>query len=441
MNTNALSPPRATRRSWKAPSRDAQGSRRQAIQMPPRPPLPTERGPLTSQSSDQSNSVAEGEAPAAASESLGQPPTAFRMQLTEQPTLRDRMWAVLDDPSSSTLAYCFAVFVMLMICLSSVAFVVETLPTLSSTDPKIWSTIELVCISIFTAEFSGRLLCCPDQLAFLKAPLNIIDFVAIAPFYLELVFQSPESGGAGGSSAVFRVVRLVRVFRVFKLSRYLSWVKVFAKAMSKSFQPLFMLLLVIFIGATVFSTAIFYAERGDWSAAKGCFIRSDGACSPFSSIPASFWWCIITMTTVGYGDEYPITAPGKIVAVVTALCGVLVLAIPITVISTNFNDEYAKLKKSRQKVKARMMLLKNQFKTKRTGLDAICDEVDEMVQRNTMELRRDVEDMFEQCALELKAELKSLVRLAFRQRYRKAIEAERALLNQAIARRATVQDN
>lgn len=336
---------------------------------------------------------------------------------------RNQVWALLDNPNSSSWAYVVAVFIMVLIGVSSTAFVVETLPEFrDGASAHIWQGIEIVCIFFFTVEFLGRLLSAPNTLEFVRSPLNIIDFLAVVPFYIELALGST---GIGGSSAVFRVVRLVRVFRVFKLSRYLSWVKVFTKAMSTSLQPLIMLLVVVLIGMVIFSTAIYYAEQGVYDERRGCNVRSDGLCTPYESIPASFWWCIITMTTVGYGDHVPVTPLGKVVAVVTSFSGLLVLAIPITIISTNFNEQYDKLKRSRHRVRARMMLLKNQFQTKRTGLDAMLDEVDELVQRNTMELRKDVEDLFEQSALELKEEMKSLVRIAHRKRKQLRAKADR----------------
>lgn len=132
--------------------------------------------------------------------------------------------------------------------------------------------------------------------------------------------------------------------------------------MVQSAQPLGMLLFIMGIGTIVFSSAMYYVERGTYDEARNTYLRSDGLPTPFESIPASFWWCIVTMTTVGYGDIVPISAWGKLIAAVTSLCGILVLAIPITVISTNFNAEYSKLQKEREQMKARVQLLKQHFK-------------------------------------------------------------------------------
>ena len=115
--------------------------------------------------------------------------------------------------------------------------------------------------------------------------LNIIDFVSILPFYIERIVGSSAASG----SAVFRVVRLVRVFRVFKISRYLTWVKIFAAALVQSWQPLAMLVFVMGIATVVFSSALYFVERDTINPRTG---------QPnVRSIPDAFWWCIITMTT------------------------------------------------------------------------------------------------------------------------------------------------
>jgi hypothetical protein len=134
---------------------------------------------------------------------------------------------------------------------------------------------------------------------------------------------------------------------------------------------------------------------------------------------------------------YPVTPLGKFVAAIAALCGILVIAIPITVISTNFNAEYAKLERERSKVKARMLLLRHHFKARKAGLEAVLDEVDDLVRRNTQEFASEVESLFEQVRYaqirgrciayllsrfmmqsraELTEEIQEIVRMAFERR-------------------------
>ena len=93
---------------------------------------------------------------------------------------------------------------------------------------------------------------------------------------------------------------------------------------------------------------------------------------------------------------YPVTGAGKFIASMAALCGILVIAIPITIISTNFNGEYGKLEREREKVKARMLMLRHHFKARRAGLEAVLDEVEDLVRRNTQEFASEVESLFEQ---------------------------------------------
>ena len=277
-------------------------------------------------------------------------PTKFRLSprdryvSEEHASIREKVWVLMDDPSSSRAAQIIAIWIMFLIFVSGTAFVAETMPEYSHVDPMIWLTIERVCVAFFTIEYVVRLFSCPHLVPFLKDSLNFIDLLAIVPFYIEEFSQSDNSP----TSAVFRVIRLVRVFRVFKISRYISWVRVFSNAIIESSHPLGMLFYTMMIGLVMFSSAMYYAERGTYDPNTNSYNRADGKVSPFDSIPASFWWCIVTMTTVGYGDDVPITGYGRLIAGATSLCGILVLAIPITVISANFNAELEKMMRMKE---------------------------------------------------------------------------------------------
>jgi hypothetical protein len=268
----------------------------------------------------------------------------------------------MDNPQSSRAAQLIAGTVMAMILLSVTSFVVQTLPAYQAAPSSAWEAIEFVCVSVFTLELGLRVWACPDRRAFFTIPLNVIDLLAILPFFVELALAESSEN----ASSVVRVVRLIRIFRVFKISRYLPWVSVFSNALLLSAQPLLMLLLMIMLASVLFSSAIYYAERGEWSAAEGRWMRraGDGALevSPYQSIPESFWWCIVTMTTVGYGDVTPVSGAGRFVALLAALSGILVLAIPVSIISTNFNAEFAKMARRKQQMGARVQLLKKHFR-------------------------------------------------------------------------------
>lgn len=173
-----------------------------------------------------------------------------------------------------------------------------------------------------------------------------------------------------GSFGAIRIVRLTRVARVLKMSRYSSAIQVFTQAISISIKPLTMLIFLMSIAMIIFSSAIYFAEftpdgcRADgWmgkcsvdssgdvvttevaysvsAAAAVASVSASDACvcvdpNPYQGIATSFWWCIVTMSTVGYGDMTPVTWFGKVVGCCTVLTGMLVLALPITVIGTNF---------------------------------------------------------------------------------------------------------
>ena len=206
--------------------------------------------------------------------------------------------------------------------------------------------IEGVCVAWFTVELTIRLIFCPEKKAFIKNIMNWIDFLAIVPFYISLAISSEGTRGTSSSNAeeeILLVIRLIRIFRIFKLSRHSPDLQILGHTLKASIRELVLLVFFLLIGVVIFSSLIFYCEK-------------DVDNTKFTSIPASGWWAIVTMTTVGYGDMAPVTIHGKIVGSFCAISGVLMIALPVPVIVNNFSLYYShaqarlKLPKKRRRV-------------------------------------------------------------------------------------------
>ena len=171
--------------------------------------------------------------------------------------------------------------------------------------------------------------------------LNIIDLVAILPFYIELIV-----GSGNASLSVVRVLRLARVFRIFKMGKGSQGVQMLGKTMKESFPALGLLFFFIILGVILFGAMIFFLESGSYKVdaefPDGAYLTKDffGAeyvLSKFTSIYSGIYWSVIVTTTTGYGDLIPMTTLGKIISIFCAYYGVLLLALPITVIGNNFD--------------------------------------------------------------------------------------------------------
>jgi len=221
----------------------------------------------------------------------------------------------------------------------------------------------------FSLQLDGRI---RTTVKYVLGIANMVDLFAILPFWIEEISGSLEGGGA---LMVLRVLRLTRVFRVFKLGKYNEVFNLFSRVVSKSAPALSLMLFFISLGCCLFGTLIWFTEQGTWYpqghqelvflgiTTRGAYLREDGTTdnnleeSPFHSIIHSFWYIIVTITTVGYGDLAPKTSLGKLIGSLTILNGIIVLAMPIGVVGTNFSSEYYKVleeKKHRNRLKQQL---------------------------------------------------------------------------------------
>eukprot|EP00794_Sanderia_malayensis_P018111 gene18111-19920_t len=235
------------------------------------------------------------------------------------------VWELFECPDSSRAARVLAIWSVLVIMVSITVFCLETLPEFKKKSDKQqpWFTFEIVCISWFTIEYVMRLVTSPNKLKFIRSFLNLIDLAAILPYFITLPMDETNTAPL----SVLRVIRLVRVFRIFKLSRHSTGLRILGYTLRESSRELGMLMFFLVLGIILFSSAVYYAEVGENA-------------ENFESIPHTFWYSLVTMTTVGYGDKVPKTSIGKLIGSLCAIVGVLTIALPVPVIVSNFEFFY-----------------------------------------------------------------------------------------------------
>ncbi|KAM6947806.1 potassium voltage-gated channel subfamily A member 10 [Lycodopsis pacificus] len=273
--------------------------------------------------------------------------------------IKRQFWLLFEYPESSSAAKSVALVSVFVIVISIVIFCLETLPEFrddtnvtpgltqlingTQTGPAVkdvfvyltdpFFILETICIIWFCFEAGVRFVACPSKRDFFNNIMNIIDIVSIIPYFVTLgteLATTPDedlNSSQNMSLAILRIIRLVRVFRIFKLSRHSKGLQILGQTLKASMRELGLLIFFLFIGVILFSSAIYFAEV-------------DEPQTQFVSIPDGFWWAVVTMTTVGYGDMCPSTIGGKMVGTLCAISGVLTIALPVPVIVSNFNYFY-----------------------------------------------------------------------------------------------------
>lgn len=212
--------------------------------------------------------------------------------------------------SDTTVGRTFDFFVLFLIVFSIITLSVETLPGLSSTTKEFLDLSEVVVTVLFTVEYILRVATAPSKKGYIFSFYGIIDLLAILPFYLAL----------GIDLRSIRVFRLLRIFRILKMAQYSKAMERFGKALSHAKAEALVFLCITLMLLYFSAAGIYYFEN-------------EAQPENFPSIFHSLWWAVTTLTTVGYGDFYPITVGEKIFTFLILMCGLGIVAVPAGLIA------------------------------------------------------------------------------------------------------------
>ncbi|MBV1922694.1 MAG: ion transporter [Flavobacteriaceae bacterium] len=213
----------------------------------------------------------------------------------------------------------FDIVIQILIVLSLLAFSIETLPNLSEQTKEYLYYFEVFCVTIFTIEYLLRFIFAKKKLGYVFSFYGIIDLLAILPFYLSF----------GIDLRSVRIFRILRVFRILKLARYNSAIDRFKKAAFSAREEI--VLFAIITGILLYLAAF------------GIYIfENEAQPEKFASVFHSLWWAVSTLTTVGYGDVYPVTMGGKIFTFFILIIGLGIVTVPAGIVASALSNSVKK---------------------------------------------------------------------------------------------------
>lgn len=232
----------------------------------------------------------------------------------------------------------FDFFIIALIVLNIVAVILETVKNIYDSFPHVFRYFEIFSIIIFTIEYSLRIWTCTinekyrnpltGRIRYILSPLALVDLFAFLPFYIPMIIPF--------DLRFLRALRLLRLIRVLKIDRYSEAVKLFGRVFNAKKAELFTTLFVIFILLIISSSLLYY-------------VGHEAQPDKFSSIPEAMWRGVVTLTTVGYGDIYPITPFRKFFASIISLLGIGLFVMPAGILSAGFVEEIKTKKLARDK--------------------------------------------------------------------------------------------
>ncbi len=241
------------------------------------------------------------------------------------------------EVSGSTNFYSFAddLIIPCLIVLNITAFIASTSPSFSLEYKQIFEYIEIVSSLVFTIEYVLRIWVCTvdrkyshpmwGRIKYGLTPLSLIDLISILPFYLLWLFPN---------LSFIYIISILRLLRLIKISRYSEPVRTLGTVLYAKKEELLATAFAVFI-LLIFASSLMY------------FVESSAQPKSFGSIPDAMWWGVVTLTTVGYGDIYPITPIGRFLGSILAFLGIGIFALPAGIISSGFAEELQKKKQEK----------------------------------------------------------------------------------------------
>lgn len=202
-----------------------------------------------------------------------------------------------------------------LIVLSLITFSIETLPGLGENAAKWLNVVEFVTVMLFSMEYIVRLIVANNKLKFIFSFYGIIDLLSILPFYLSRSVDLRS----------IRIVRLFRLFRIFKAFRYNQAIWRLKQAILNVKEELILFIIVAGFLLYISAVGIYYCENK---------VQPE----QFKSIFHCLWWSVVTLTTIGYGDMYPVTVMGKVFSSIIALVGIGVIAVPTGLLASSLSQ-------------------------------------------------------------------------------------------------------
>jgi len=246
--------------------------------------------------------------------------------------IRKGLFEVLEkDDGDNRLSRRFDLFIMIMIFLNMIAVIMETVDAVYVKYDSLFEWFEIISVVVFTLEYAGRIWTCTlieryshpikGRIQFILSPIGLIDLLAILPFYLPFIMSI--------DGRILRLLRLFRLVRIFKMGRYSTAFRMIANVLNRRKEELLVTLTIVLLVLVLASSLMYYVEHE---------VQPEA----FSSIPATMWWGVATLTTVGYGDVYPITSIGRVLGAFIAIMGIGIFALPAGIIASGFEAEIRK---------------------------------------------------------------------------------------------------